>query len=280
MSEFASVLRAWRARVQPAEVGLSAGGARRTSGLRREELAMLAGISVDYLVRLEQGRVQSPSPQVLRSLAIALRLTEQERDHLYQTAGAAPPSRGMVPRHITPGVQRIIDRLADTPLAVFTATHDILLWNPLWAAVSGDPSRLNGLERNIVWQHFISGQQGIEFDDDHAAEFPDDLVADLRAAAARYPDDTALNDMVTRLRAESPEFEKRWASARIAEHRASRKTLHTPAGPITVDCDVLTAPGSDLKIVVYTTRPGSTDASKLDLLRVSGLQTFTVGSER
>lgn len=240
---------------------------------------MLAGISVDYLVRLEQGRVQSPSPQVIRSLAIALRLNEHERDHLYRSAGLAPPARGVVPRHITPGVHRIIDRLSDTPLAVFTATHDILLWNPLWAAVNGDPSQLTGLERNIVWQHFISGQQGMEFDDAHAIEFPDDLVADLRAATARYPADTALADMVARLRAESEEFEKRWAAARVAEHRACRKTLHTPAGPITVDCDVLTALGSDLKIVVYTTKPGTSDASKLDLLRVAGLQTFTVASD-
>lgn len=154
MSEFASVLRSWRARVGPADVGMPAGGRRRAVGLRREELAALAGVSVDYIVRLEQGRATNPSPQLLGALAVALRLTDSERDHLYRVAGAAPPDRGLVPRHIGPGVQRIVDRLSDVPMAVFTATHDILLWNPLWAAVTGDPSRFVGMDRNLVWRYF------------------------------------------------------------------------------------------------------------------------------
>ena len=97
MDEFAGVLRAWRERVSPAEAGLPAGPGRRTAGLRREELSTLAGISVDYIVRLEQGRARNPSPQLLRALAVALRLTDQERDHLYRVAGAAPPPPGVVP---------------------------------------------------------------------------------------------------------------------------------------------------------------------------------------
>ncbi|WP_231567115.1 helix-turn-helix transcriptional regulator [Frigoribacterium sp. MEB024] len=127
MSEFADVLRSWRDRVSPADVGLPAGVGRRTTGLRREELAALAGVSVDYVVRLEQGRATNPSPQMLRALAVALRLSDDERDHLYRSAGAAPPSAEVVPRHVGPGVQRIVDRLGDVPLAVFSATHDILL---------------------------------------------------------------------------------------------------------------------------------------------------------
>ncbi|MGO4594950.1 helix-turn-helix transcriptional regulator [Leifsonia sp. 2TAF2] len=277
MSEFASVLRSWRARVTPADVGLPVGGHRRAPGLRREELAALAGISVDYIVRLEQGRATNPSPQLLGALAVALRLTDGERDHLYRVAGAAPPSRGMVPRHIGPGVQRIVDRLSDVPMAVFTASHDILLWNPLWAAVNGDPSRFVGIERNLVWRHFTSDHDGIEYDAQHAEEFASDLAADLRSAVGRYPDDSGLAHLVTRLRAESPEFERRWAEARVAEHRSSRKTVTgTPAGPITVDCDVLAVPGSDLRIVVYTVAAGSADEARLDLLRVTGLQTLSV----
>jgi transcriptional regulator with XRE-family HTH domain len=277
VNEFASVLRAWRDRVSPADVGFPAGSGRRTTGLRREELAALAGISVDYIVRLEQGRAVNPSPQLLRSLAIALRLTDSERDHLYRSAGAALPSAGVVPEHISPGVQRIIDRLRDVPMAVFTATHDILIWNPLWAALNGDPSQYTGIERNLVWRHFTSGHDGTEFDAQHEEDFASDLAADLRAAVGRYPQDAALTQLVTRLRAESPEFERRWAEAKVAEHRSSRKTVTgTLVGPITVDCDVLTAPGSDLRIVVYTATPGSTDEARLDLLRVTGLQTLTV----
>ncbi|WP_066038972.1 helix-turn-helix transcriptional regulator [Herbiconiux solani] len=280
MTEFASVLRSWRDRVRPADVGLPAGGLRRTSGLRREELAALAGVSVDYIVRLEQGRASHPSPQLLGALAIALRLTEDERDHLYRVAGVAPPTRGVVPQHITPGVQRIVDRLGDVPLAVFTATHDILLWNPLWAALAGDPSAHTGRDRNLVWRHFTTGHDGTEFDERHEEEFASDLAADLRSALGRYPDDAALADLVARLRAESPEFERRWAEAKVAEHRSSRKTVTgTPVGPITVDCDVLTVPGGDLRIVVYTVEPGSEDEAKLDLLRVTGLQTLGTAPE-
>jgi transcriptional regulator with XRE-family HTH domain len=279
MNEFGSVLRSWRERVSPSEVGLPAGPRRRTVGLRREELASLAGISVDYIVRLEQGRALNPSPQLLRALANALRLTDEERDHLYRAAGAAPPSKGLVPQHIGPGVQRIIGRLSDVPMAVFSATHDILLWNQLWAALNGDPSRYIGIERNLVWRHFTSGHAGTDFDEQHEEDFARDLAADLRAAVGRYPRDRTLSHLVSRLRSESAEFERRWTEARIAEHRSSRKTVtDTPVGPITIDCDVLTAPGSDLRIVVYTTVPGSTDEAKLDLLRVTGLQALTPSS--
>jgi transcriptional regulator with XRE-family HTH domain len=273
MSEFSSVLRSWRDRVGPAEVGMPAGPGRRTAGLRREELAALAGVSVDYIVRLEQGRATHPSAQMLGALAMALRLSEDERDHFFRIAGAVPPSRSVVPRHITPGVQRIVDRLGDVPIAVFTAAHDILLWNPLWAALNGDPSRYSGVERNLVWRMFMIGQDGIAFDEEHGEEFKSDLVADVRTAVGRYPDDAALARLVSDLRRESPDFERRWASARIATHRSSRKTVtSTPVGPIEIDCDVLTVPGSDLRIVVYTTVSGSTDEGRLDLLRVTGLQ--------
>src|SRR5215470_8862537 len=112
-TELGAALRAWRDRVRPEEVGLRGGGRRRSPGLRREELASLAGISVDYLVRLEQGRATNPSPQVLAALSRALRLTIEERDHLYTIAGQAAPRRTRIPSHVPPTVQRLVDRLAD-----------------------------------------------------------------------------------------------------------------------------------------------------------------------
>lgn len=276
MSEFASVLRSWRNRVTPSDVGLPAGSGRRSPGLRREELAALANVSVDYVVRLEQGRALHPSPQLLNALAIALRLDGNERDHLYRAAGAAPPSPRVVPQHITPGVHRIIDRLGDVPMAVFTAAHDIVLWNPPWAALNGDPSGLVGIERNLVWRYFTSGHEGIEFDSRHEEDFASDLTADLRTATGRYPHDEKLARLVSRLRSASPDFDRRWSDTRVADHRSSRKTVTgTPVGPITVDCDVLTVPGGDLRIVVYTVTPGSEDEARLDLLRVTGLQTLS-----
>ncbi|WP_276799896.1 helix-turn-helix transcriptional regulator [Cellulomonas iranensis] len=275
VTEFASVLRAWRERVTPADVGMPAGAGRRAPGLRREELAALAGVSVDYVVRLEQGRATHPSPSLLGALALALRLTEEERDHLYRSAGAAPPSPAVVPRHVTPGVQRIVDRLGDVPIAVFSATFDILLWNPLWAALSGDPSRFRGLERNLAWRHFVHGHAGVEFDEEHEAQFSSDLAAELRLATGRYPLDTTIASLVERLRATSAAFERHWSETRIARHASSRKTFTRSAvGPITLDCDVLSVPGSDLRIVVYTVAPGSADAATLELLRVTGLQSL------
>jgi transcriptional regulator with XRE-family HTH domain len=273
MDEFAAVLRAWRDRMRPEEAGLPAGPGRRAPGLRREELAALAGVSVEYVVRLEQGRALHPSAQLLGALARALRLSDDERDHLFRVGGAPVPALDEVPRHVPAGVQRMMDRLGDTPMAVMSASWDLLQWNPLWAALTGDPSPLRGLGRNVAWRHFVEGPGVVSFDAAHAEEFSSDLAADLREATGRYPSDPGLATLVGRLRAASPDFARRWQEAHIARHRSSRKTVTlTPVGPVTIDCDVLTAPGSDLKIVVYTTVPGSEDASKLDLLRVAGLQ--------
>jgi transcriptional regulator with XRE-family HTH domain len=281
MSELSEVLRAWRDRLGPAEVGLPAGGVRRAAGLRREELAQLAGVSVEYVVRLEQGRAEHPSPQMLGALARALRLTDDERDHLYRVGGAAPPTQALVPRHVPRGVQRMVDRLGDSPVAVLSAAWDLVQWNPLWAAVGGDPSSLRGVERNVAWRHFMLGPGAIDFDAAHADEFSSDLAADLREALGRYPSDPGLVRLVTELRAGSADFAGRWREARVSRHRSSTKTAtDTAVGPITVDCDVLSVPGSDLRIVLYTAAPGSVDASRLELLRVTGAMVGVGGSGR
>lgn len=270
MDELGEVLRAWRDRLTPAAAGLPAGANRRAPGLRREELAGLAGLSVEYVVRLEQGRARNPSSQVLGALARALRLEGDERDHLFRVAGAAVPSSGLVPTHIGPGVQRMIDRLGDVPLAVHTAAWDLLMWNSLWAALTGDPAESDALGRNVAWRHFTRGPRGVQFDEQHADQFAADLVADLREAAGRFPHDRGLAELVRRLRSVSTDFESRWGQAHVARHLSSRKTVtSTPVGSITLDCDVLTVPGTDLRIVIYTAAPGTEDSSKLDLLRVT-----------
>lgn len=133
--------------------------------------------------------------------------------------------------------------------------------------------RSAGIERNVAWRHFTKARGIIDFDDQHANEFSSDLVADLREAAGRYPHDVGLATLVSRLQAESADFRNRWSEAHIARHKSSTKTATSPVvGPITIDCDVLTAPGTDLRIVIYTVVPGSPEASKLALLRVAGTQ--------
>lgn len=235
---------------------------------------MLAGVSVDYVVRLEQGRAANPSPQLLGALARALRLSDAERDHLYRVAGAAVPWPSVLPRHVGPGVQRIVDRLGDLPVAVYSAAHDLLLWNALWAALLGDPSPRTGLGRNLVWHVFVEGDLPIRHTLHEEDEFRANLVADLRSAVGRYPGDPSLRSLVDRLLAASSEFAERWALAHVARHRSGRKTVLTPTlGDITVDCDVLSVPGAgDLRLVVYTAAPGTADAEKLELLRVVGSQ--------
>jgi transcriptional regulator with XRE-family HTH domain len=272
-TELASALRAWRDRVRPEEVGLPGGGRRRAAGLRREELAALAGVSVDYLVRLEQGRSANPSPQVLASLARALRLTDAERELLYRSAGAASPQATTISRHIGPGIQRVLDRLQDTPAAVYTVSWERLLANQLWQALFGEREVPTGRERNFIWRFFTRDQSFAVQTAEEKAALAATMVSDLHDATARYPGDRDLAAMVRELRAKSEEFDRLWDTYTVKPHVSNHKTILSPTvGRVTVDCDILTVPASDLRIVVYTAQPGSADADKLDLLRVTGIQ--------
>jgi transcriptional regulator with XRE-family HTH domain len=269
VDELATCLREWRDRLDPAEVGRPA-GRRRAPGLRREEVADLAGVSVDYLARLEQGRAAHPSPSVLAALARALRLTREERGHLFRVAGQAEPGAGRVDRHITPGVQRILDRLADVPVMVVDAGWEVVALNPVATALIGDLSD----EPNILRRHFTGmPSRLVRYQDAAASEA--EYVADLRDAAGRYPDDERLERLIADLRAASPRFDELWSHPAVARRAASRKSFeHPELGLITVDCDVLTVRDSDLRLVVYTAAPGSPDANALALLGAVGLQTF------
>jgi transcriptional regulator with XRE-family HTH domain len=241
---------------------------------------MLAGVSVDYLVRLEQGRAEHPSPGVLAALARALRLDDEERDHLYRLGGIAPPARATVSVHIPAGVQRVVDRLADSPVSVFTAAWDPVAWNPLWSALLGDPTELAPRDRNVARRHFLLGTDVVTYAPQYEEAFSVALAGDLRAALTRYPEDPRLAELVRDLTASSPRFAALWAAAPVGEHTSSRKTIRTAIGPIELDCDVLLVPGSDLRVVVYTAEPGSADAEKLAFLAVTGLRAASGSSEQ
>lgn len=274
-NELGTLLRRWRDRVTPPAVGLPAGGRRRAPGLRREELAALAGLSVDYLTRLEQGRAEHPSAQVVTALSRALRLSQDEREHLFRIAGQAAPGAGQVPTFLTPGIQRLLDRLLDVPVSVYDATWNQLAWNPLWAALMGDPSVHTGRDRNLMWRYFSGGAGRIVRAPDAQAAFEREMVADLQAAAGRWPEDRDLRALVTDLSRLSARFAELWAARHVAVHTADRKTVdHPTVGRLTLDCDVLTVQGSDLRVVAYTPRPGSPDAERLALLAVLGLQSL------
>lgn len=272
-SALGEALRAWRDRVTPEQAGLPAGGRRRAPGLRREELSHLAGISADYIIRLEQGRATSPSLQVVEALARALRLEHGEREHLFRLAGIAVPGPGTVPRHITPGVHRILDRLTDTPVAVYDAAWTQLLASPLYTALIGD---WTGPDRNAAWRAFITSTTRIRHTPESNGALRQLLAADLKRTSALYPNDSALTDLITQLRRRSAGFAGLWDTGATAEHQSSRKTIdHPTVGPLTLDCDVLHVAGNHLRVMVYTARPDTEDAERLALLSVMGTQTLT-----
>lgn len=259
-----SALRQWRDQLSPEAAGLPAGTGRRAVGLRREEVAQLAGISVDYITRLEQGRAGHPSAQVVEALARALRLSSDGRSHLYHLAGLAPPGRGSISAYITPSVQRMLDRLTGTPVAVFDAAWTQLLANPPYLALMGE---WRGNELNAVWRNFLGEHGRIRHTPESRGALQASQVADLRRTAGNYPDDPRLHRLIAELRAKSALFDELWESGTTERHRAAVKTIDHPAvGALTLDCDVLTVEGSDLRIMVYTAEPGTPDADRLALL--------------
>ncbi|MEU6253860.1 helix-turn-helix transcriptional regulator [Streptomyces sp. NPDC047043] len=277
-SDFGSLLHAWRDRLSPADAGFTATAGRRAPGLRREELAQLAGLSVDYVLRLEQGRAQHPSAQVVGALARALQLSRTERDELYRSAGLLPPRDATIHTHVPPGVQRLTARLADVPIGVFSADWSLVWWNAMWCALHGDPETLPVAERNLARAVFGDGPAHAalrpfrsEREDD---AFAASIVADLKHAVSRYPADVRLARLVENLRDASPAFADYWVTATASQHTSDRKTVeHPEVGDIVLDCDVLVVPGADLRMVTYTAAAGSSDAGKLDLLRVTGGRT-------
>lgn len=272
---FGSTVRRWRDRVTPEVAGLPAGNRRRASGLRREELAALAGISTDYLTRLEQGRATSPSAQVVEALARSLRVSDADRDLLFRLAGHAAPGVDLVPTRITPSVQRLLDRLTHTPVAVFDATNTLLVANAPYDALMGDVSAMKGIERNTVWRHLVGPGSRARHTPAERAEFEARIVADLRMTASRYPTDRSLLRLVNTLAALSPRFVELWERdlPGDATDASKRKIIDHPAvGPIELDCDALIVAGDDLRIIVYTAEPGTEDAERLALAVVLGTQ--------
>ncbi|MFD7933614.1 helix-turn-helix transcriptional regulator [Streptomyces sp. NPDC059755] len=271
-NQLGTALRRWRDRLAPADVGLPAMGRRRAAGLRREELAALAGLSVDYLVRLEQGRASRPSEQVAAALGRALHLEASERDHLYRLAHLPLPGSGRISTHIPPSVQRLLAALAGQALAVFAADWTLITCTPLWSSLFGEPAPSPADRRNLVLETFLpeftSGRLPRSERGREALEAA--LVADLRTAQGTFPDDPRLRGLIQECTARSPRFAQLWSQGVAGALGHDRKTVSHPAvGDITLDCDILTVPGSDLRIVAYTVAAGTPAAEQLDFLRVT-----------
>jgi transcriptional regulator with XRE-family HTH domain len=271
MDELGAALRGWRNRLEPETVGFARGSSRRVPGLRRAEVAALADISVEYVVRLEQGRVATPSAQVCAALARALHLSDEEHAHLLRLAGHAADS-SRVPRIIPASLYRIVDQLAGNPLAIYDATWQLLHWNPLFAATFGDPTGHNIGDRNVlVWQ-FLGELPRVRQDAAEREAFEESLVADLRATTSRYPRDPDLAALITRLN-QSSRFRLLWSRQAVGGHQSSRKLVeHPDVGDLALNSDVLTTQDTDLRLVIYTAQPDTDAGGKLELLSAVGVQ--------
>jgi transcriptional regulator with XRE-family HTH domain len=275
-AQLADFLRTRRAALQPEDVGLPRGPRRRTGGLRREEVAALSGMSADYYSRVEQQRGPHPSEQMIAALARGLRLSLDERDHLFRLAGYAAPRWAQRSDHVDTGLMRILDRLHDTPAMVVTGSGETLAQTPPAVALFGDESHLQGLERSVVYRWFtdLSSREIYPPDDrdGHGSYF----TADLRHAFARDGTDSRAAEIVRALEAVSAEFRSVWAQHDVAHRRSRFKRLvHHEVGELEVYCQTLYDVDQSQGLLVFTAVPGTDSHDKLQLLTVVGSQTMS-----
>lgn len=269
-AQLADFLRTRREALLPEDVGLPHGPRRRTRGLRREEVAALAGMSADYVGRIEQQRGPHPSEPMLGALARALRLSLDERDHLFRLGGFAPPSRAGRSQHVDAGIMRILDRLGDTPAMVLGPAGECLALTPPAIALFGDPTAREGLSRSAVYRWFTDpASRGIYPEDDREQRGAE-MVADLRAAFTRHGDRSAAGEVVAALTRESPEFRDVWARHDVRHKHSQRKRLvQREVGELDVYCTTLFDAEQTQALLVFTAATAGT-AERLRLLGVIG----------
>ncbi|CAL9636956.1 hypothetical protein SUDANB15_06214 [Streptomyces sp. enrichment culture] len=273
-TELGAFLRSRRDRIRPADVGLPAGPRRRVPGLRRDEVAQLAGASVDYYNELERGAGSQPSEQMIAALARALRLTADERDYLYHLAGRPVPVPGGAASHVHPGMLDLLQRMPSTPAQVITDLHVTLVQNPLAVALLGDHSGFRGTRASFLHRWFTEPEARQLYPEaDHATQSRA-FVADLRAAAARRDaKDTEAASMIRALLHASPEFAALWADHDVAFRREDRKRIRHPVlGLLEVNCLNLFSEDGRQRLLWFTPALGTDSADLLDLLAVLGTQ--------
>ncbi|MBF8187671.1 helix-turn-helix domain-containing protein [Nonomuraea sp. K274] len=271
----ADFLRRRRELLRPSDVGLPDGVRRRTPGLRRDEVAQLAGMSSDYYARLEQCRGANPSEPIVASLARALRCDLDERDHLFHLAGLTPPAR-RAGRHIRPGLISLVDRLTDVPAGICTDLGEVLWQNALADIVLGrQDHHADGRARNLAWRWFTDPASRARIPEEDWPRHSAAHVNDLRATYSRRAGDNDVVELVQGLRERSAEFRASWERHEVGVRRFDRKRLlHPEAGVLHLTCEVLLTPEEDLRVIAFFPTEGTDAREKLDLLRVIGTQNF------
>lgn len=263
-----------RGALQPEDVGLPRGSRRRTSGLRREEVAALCHMSSDYYARLERERGPHPSEQMMASIAQGLHLSRDERDHLFRLAGHRPPPRGSGTDHISPGMLRIFDRLTDTPAEIVTELGETLRQTPLGTALVGDLCRHTGPSRSIGYRWFTNpAARDLHPAEDH--EFYSRLyVSGLRGVATLRGPDSKAARFVELLTDQSAEFRDLWKEHEVGiRPREVKRYNHPEVGALELNCQILLDPDESHTLLVFTAAPGSESYEKLQLLSVVGAPT-------
>lgn len=266
----ADFLRRRREALQPEDVGLPRGQRRRTSGLRREEVAALCHMSADYYSRLEQERGPQPSEQMIASIAQGLHLSRDERDHLFRLAGHQPPAPSVPSDHISPGTMRIFDRLTDTPAEIVTELGETLRQTPLGMALVGDLSRHTGPSRSIGYRWFTDpSARDLHPPEDH--EFYSRMyVSGLRGVVTRRGPASRAARLVQLLDSH-PEFRELWQEHEVGiRPKEIKRYRHPVVGLLELSCQVLLDPEQSHSLLVYTAVPGSESHEKLQLLAVVG----------
>ncbi|GAB2539583.1 helix-turn-helix domain-containing protein [Nocardia heshunensis] len=263
---FGPLLREYRARVSPADLGLlTTLGTRRTPGLRREELAELSRVSADYIKRLEQGRSRA-SASVINALARVLRLSQAEYEQLCALAGHTIVQPGAVPHVVDTATRQLLERF-DMPAAIYDAGWTLLAYNSPGVGLFGEPAPYGSHGSNMAWRFFMEPANFVWESDAQANQFKTSLVADLREAADRYPHDENLAKLAAELRSAHGYFDELWTTAAPTKLGGTRGITHHPGvGTITLDANALTVPGTDLKIMLFTAEPHTRDAHRLSSL--------------
>ncbi|MGB3483471.1 MAG: helix-turn-helix transcriptional regulator [Mycobacterium sp.] len=263
-SQLADFLRNRREALTPDEVGLPAGARRRTVGLRREEVAALALISTDYYSRMEQRRAPQPSPEVLASLARALRLSVDERDHLFRLAGHNAPARTLSGEHVSPATMRILDRLQDTPAQVMSALGETLVQTPPARALMGDETVYEGLARSVVYRWFTDPAARLVYPAEDHAVIGRSFVASTRVTYARDGADSRAARIVDDLLRRSSEFAALWKLHDVtSSHELTKRIAHPKLGVLEVQCQILYDMVQLHTLLVFTAEPGSPSHAKL-----------------
>jgi transcriptional regulator with XRE-family HTH domain len=268
-SGLAEFLRSCREALQPEDVGLPRGQRRRTTGLRREEVAVLAHMSTDYYARIERQRGPQPSEAMIASIAQGLHLSLDQRDHLYRLAGHHPPVRGAESWHVGPGLLRILDRLDDTPAEVVSELGETLRQTRLGVALLGDATLRTGLARSLGYRWFTDPTTRELYHPDDHAHLSRVWASGLRSViAVRGPRSRAAR-IAEELLERSAEFRGVWATHEVGVRPAeSKRFVHPDLGLLELQCQTLLDPQQSHTLLVYTAVPGSETHEKLQLLGV------------